>query len=322
MKIPFGYRFLLTSIISYGLALFWVITTFPYRQEGNIVSEFSLIFANIAYNWIIVMILIGIVLFLSRNSLSQIKLPIALPRLKEKTEIFFPILFFVLPSFIIIALIIRYILWPYVQNSTDLIVSFESVVNNGTTIFPSRLIEVGKSLVFYFVAPLAIAFIPPKISKARQRLNENKTFRQLFLEGRGGSARWASIASYEKRKHPLYALDALGLNEDDKGQITDSIILGKSLFDDDPTPRTIGITDDAHMLTIGMTGSGKSTTVLLPNLAMYKGSAANSGANRASHIGQSVPLVSEQSVPFISEQTVPHELADFDFKNRINFSFC
>lgn len=108
--------------------------------------------------------------------------------------------------------------------------------------------------------PFAIAFLPAEILMKIQHLRENRTFRQIFSEGRGGSARWASTPTYQR-------------HEAKASQVNSKIILGRSLFDDDPERRIVGIGDDAHLITIGMTGSGKSTTVLLPNLAMYGGSA-------------------------------------------------
>ncbi len=56
---------------------------------------------------------------------------------------------------------------------------------------------------------------------------------------------------------------------------------------------------------------GKAEQVLKRVKKVFADGGANIGANRASHIGQSVPLVSEQTMPLISEQSVPDELGRF-----------
>lgn len=108
--------------------------------------------------------------------------------------------------------------------------------------------------------PFACFYLPEIIMREWQKVKENRAFRQSFKEGRGGSAQWAG--------EPTLARFQAGAYINNK-----KILLGRSLFDDDPHTRVIGIDDDTHMITVGMTGSGKSTTVLLPNLATYAGSA-------------------------------------------------
>lgn len=93
-----------------------------------------------------------------------------------------------------------------------------------------------------------------------QELKEHRKYRQLFKEGRGGSAQWASEPTFKRLEAPITLHSK-------------KIILGRSTFEDEPNTRVIGIEDDAHMVSVGITGSGKSTTVLLPNLATYGGSA-------------------------------------------------
>ncbi|KAB2915561.1 MAG: TraM recognition domain-containing protein [Bacteroidetes bacterium] len=107
--------------------------------------------------------------------------------------------------------------------------------------------------------PLFIQRFPVFVVEEIQKLKEHRKFRQIFKEGRGGSARWATTPTYER-----FRADAYMENK--------KLVLGRSLFEDDMKPSVIGIDDDAHMITVGMTGSGKSTTVLLPNLATYRGS--------------------------------------------------
>ena len=108
--------------------------------------------------------------------------------------------------------------------------------------------------------PFGFAYLPEIIMQERQKIKENRAFRQTFKEGRGGSSQWAG--------EPTLSRFQASASMNNK-----KILLGRSLFDDDPNTRVIGIGDDAHMITVGMTGSGKSTTVLFPNLATYGGSA-------------------------------------------------
>lgn len=270
MKIPFGYKFVFTSVVAFGLAYMWIKAIFPERTNEDVLSEMSVVCANVTVFVLVIIAFGGIFPFLGRI-LSQVTLPPILMNFKQSNVVLFTFCFPII-SLAITIFLFGEIVIPYVKKS-EFLPAIKSVVGNGELILKSHFLESIKTVFYYTVVPIGIAVLPPKLLKLRQKMNENKTFRQLFLEGRGGSARWASIASLEKREHPLYVIESIGINEGDNGQETDEIILGKSLFDDDPTPRTIGIKDDAHMLTIGMTGSGKSTTVLLPNLAMYKGSA-------------------------------------------------
>mgnify|MGYP002623868776 CR=1 FL=1 len=260
---PFGYRYVFTSVVCFLLAYLWVKTTFPQRIEGNILSNVAVVFANITLIALWVIALKNIVLYLIRK-LSQLELPPALHKVPG-----YAMAIYGLTSAAVFIFLIKFFAIPFVK--TVFAYPVKEIVDNREVITKS-LSGIIKAFVFYTAIPLILARLLPGLAMFRQKLNENKTFRQLFLEGRGGSAKWASIASFEKRQHPLDVLGAVAIDTDDDGQVTDTIILGKSLFDDDPAPRTIGIKDDAHMLTIGMTGSGKSTTVLLPNLAMYKGS--------------------------------------------------
>ena len=79
-----------------------------------------------------------------------------------------------------------------------------------------------------------------------------------------GQRFFASILSFEKNKIKFY--DGM------KSLITENLYLGKAFFLDDPFQRHVGVHDDAHLMTIGMTGSGKAATSAFPNLAMYQGS--------------------------------------------------
>ena len=88
-------------------------------------------------------------------------------------------------------------------------------------------------------------------------IKESQTFRSWFAFGRGGSARWSGSSDFFKLRYkpsgqaPLY--------------------LGRTKHKYDPWPwcRDIGLDDENHMVTIAMSRSGKSTTVIWPNLVRH-----------------------------------------------------
>jgi type IV secretion system protein VirD4 len=117
------------------------------------------------------------------------------------------------------------------------------------------------------VVPLVLLWSPQAYTTAKELLSEHPRFRRWLVFGRGGSARWAGLRTYEKRR-----CDVFSYNVGDSGYSLPSVYLGRTLFDDTLKPVDVVVTDDAHLLTIGCTGSGKSTTTLWPNLALYRGS--------------------------------------------------
>ena len=105
--------------------------------------------------------------------------------------------------------------------------------------------------------PVLLLILPPGYVALKEEVKTHPRFRRWFAFSKGGSARWASNRHYRKYKwNPNEA----------------SVYLGQSLFEDTFKAKDVGIRDDAHLLTIGCTGSGKSVTALWPNLANYKGS--------------------------------------------------
>lgn len=107
---------------------------------------------------------------------------------------------------------------------------------------------------------------------------DHPTLRRWFKEGRGGSAEWAGPGTYGKRQMHIEGLYTLDIDipvvktKAKLGLLTDRIFLGRTIFDDHYKKELIGIKDDAMMFTVGVPGSGKSLSVLRPNLAMYRGS--------------------------------------------------
>jgi type IV secretion system protein VirD4 len=121
------------------------------------------------------------------------------------------------------------------------------------------------SMVFPALGIAAIAAIPRAIMK----WTENKGFREFTSSGRGGSARWAGPETLNKVKWAFKKEHFTWhrKNEEKNG----TILLGETLPQDTTEPHYVAITDDAHMVTIGMTGAGKSTAALFNNLPIYKG---------------------------------------------------
>lgn len=132
--------------------------------------------------------------------------------------------------------------------------------------------------ILYFVRNLGIPVIlfaaPLVWTYKKALLTEHPRFLELFLIGRGGSARWAGLGAYNKN-HFWFPDCVMTYSNgiEYQGAVNKRIYLGKTLFQDTFIPQHAGIFDDAHMLTIGATGSGKSTTALWPNLITYEGSA-------------------------------------------------
>lgn len=89
---------------------------------------------------------------------------------------------------------------------------------------------------------------------------EHKIYEKWFRHGGGGSARWGGVLAFRK-----YGWRRIQRNP------KAPIFLGKTLHKYDPWPfcRKIGIDDINHLITIAQSGSGKSTTVIWPNLVKY-----------------------------------------------------
>ena len=90
-------------------------------------------------------------------------------------------------------------------------------------------------------------------------LLESKTYEKWFKEGKGGSARWGGVLAFHK-----YAWARVR-----RGKAP--IFFGWTMHKYDPWPltRKIGVDDKNHVMTIAQSRSGKSTTVIWPNLVKY-----------------------------------------------------
>jgi type IV secretion system protein VirD4 len=119
------------------------------------------------------------------------------------------------------------------------------------------------------IVPWALLLLPVGYVELKENLSEHPTFRRWFRHGKGGSARWAGPRTFENHEHNCFRTTPDKIN----GHYAPALYLGRTLFEDTFLSKDIWIKDDAHMLTIGCTGSGKSTTVVWPNLALYEGRA-------------------------------------------------
>jgi len=136
----------------------------------------------------------------------------------------------------------------------------------------------GDQLAFVIISgiaavPIAKALhvdLPQKVALRVQDLHRQllrgkgwNVLKRVFKYGQGGSSSWASV----KDAKPLELSIESTSNQ---GYTVDYPLLGRTLLIDDYEPRFICDKGDIHRITIGLTGSGKSTSVLLPHLAMNK----------------------------------------------------
>lgn len=96
-----------------------------------------------------------------------------------------------------------------------------------------------------------------------ERIKGMRWYRRRRIGG-GGSAIFGSLLSFIRNK-----MEFVGSNINLRSYM---LYLGRPFFLDDPFQRPIGVKNNAHLITIGMTGSGKSTTSASNNLALYLGS--------------------------------------------------
>lgn len=122
------------------------------------------------------------------------------------------------------------------------------------------------------VLPLFVIGLLPALSKFFVRLGEAEIIRRLFRHGKGGSARWAGLDSFEAMDIESELAKVISPGEKDDGMMR-PIYLGRTLRQDDPHPRIVGFDDDGHLLTIAQTGAGKSFSAQWPILKTYSGPA-------------------------------------------------
>ena len=141
---------------------------------------------------------------------------------------------------------------------------------------------------FFLYLPTRFYLLPRKSTKRFIFARHDKTLR-FFETGRfglGGSARFAGLIEEWALRYRM--------PEKGKGG---QLYMGRSLYK--PTLH-VGLEDDRHMLSIGSSRSGKGTSVIIPNLLLWEGSAlvidpkgtnAAVTAKRRQDMGQNVYIV-------------------------------
>ena len=115
--------------------------------------------------------------------------------------------------------------------------------------------------------PVVLLVGPLVISSLHHWVWRSRWFRENLRYGDGDNAQWATRSNYHK-----YEIE---LPKQQNGQLgwLDHIYLGMTQFRHDVTPRHMGIKTDVHLYTLGMSGSGKSSTSAWINYALYGGAA-------------------------------------------------
>lgn len=112
------------------------------------------------------------------------------------------------------------------------------------------------------IIPVLIPIVPTLAFEWWHSFKDGQLYRQTFVEGKGSGSKWASLHTI----HKLKSNTSFFLNSKD-------LILGRALFPDAPKAPIIKAEYESHIITAGLTGSGKSTTAILPNLCQYAGNA-------------------------------------------------
>lgn len=155
----------------------------------------------------------------------------------------------------------RYTAWPLLFLVCIPIVAELHQVYQGAKHLPGFFVSYCRLLLLHVSIPTALVFIGPLWAWFSERLKENTALRHQFASGRGASSRWAGSKTYSRYSASPWSLRLNGL------------YMGRTLSADTLFPQDVVIEDDAHVLTIAQTGSGKSKTSIEPNLNMYAGSA-------------------------------------------------
>lgn len=158
--------------------------------------------------------------------------------------------------------------------------------------------EIPAALVIWgivWLGGLAVLYI---LLTVAERFFETPWFRRSLEHGQGGSARWGGSGAFAKYEWSQIKSGSA------------PIYLGRTLDKFDPRlgGRDIGINDKSHLVTIAQSGSGKSTTVIWPNLVKYpypdsvfvldpKGEHARNTSKHRAAQGQRVIVLAPFSLP-------------------------
>ena len=120
-----------------------------------------------------------------------------------------------------------------------------------------------KSVIFVFFVPVFLLWSPPVLASLTSMIAESQRFREWFSFGKGRNARWAGPSSISDTHSDVIS--------ETNGARKKSVYIGRSMLIDAPYRSTVFLDDDAHLVTLASSGSGKSTTAIWPNLLMYDG---------------------------------------------------
>ena len=120
--------------------------------------------------------------------------------------------------------------------------------------------EIKRFFFWLFIGGLAVFYA---LMWSFSAVTESDPFREFFRLGRGGSARWGGVLAYWKHSWKRIKWWPRGNKA--------PVFLGRTMHKYDPWPfcRKIGVDDENHLVTIAQSRSGKSTTVIWPNLVKY-----------------------------------------------------
>jgi len=117
------------------------------------------------------------------------------------------------------------------------------------------------------LVPAALMAGPLVISSIRNWMWRSRWYRETIRYGDGDNAQWSTRNEFHK-----YEIDIPWEENGSLGWL-DHIYLGMTQFRHDMTPRHMGLKSDVHLYTLGMSGSGKSSTSAWINYALYSGAA-------------------------------------------------
>lgn len=120
-----------------------------------------------------------------------------------------------------------------------------------------------------FAVPILFFLVPFGFQLTKELVKDHRLYRRFFVFGKGGAARWAGVRDFIR-------YDFTGFMKNNARRIFPDtrqgpIYLGRSTIEQDLRlgGRDIGLDSDAHMLTVGVQGSGKSRDVLHNNLLTW-----------------------------------------------------
>lgn len=248
IQLPHGYKWLLRVVMPAAIALIWIVIFRNIHWGNNFFSDtipgFQLVISDIGLFFTAWFVMSKLNPVLTNSILRWLRIPRVIA--SEGLDVVFFICSFKFCS-------------------TDFKTLYNSFNSHGWTkdIFIAAVD--GHSFDFWWlimtriIMPVLIAALPVWTYEMVNKVKSTKLYRQWFLEGRGGSASFAGSLTYKKMRVKNI-------------RKTNGIIVGNSLFSDDPYQRTVELKGSGHLITCGSTGSGKKTTMLNTVLATYDGS--------------------------------------------------